>query len=445
MATPQQTNAPKASELQQVNQRRPAKSMRPSGPFGRLVKLIGPGVITGASDDDPSGIGTYSMAGASLGYSMLWCAWITFPLMFAIQYICARVGLASGEGLAAALNRRFSRKLVFVVVLSLVIANTINAGADIVAIAAGINLLIPIRVSALILPVSVLIVVLQIWGSYQLIANIFRWLCLSLLAYIASSFLAHPSWRQVACGTLVPTIHFDRTSLSMLVAVLGTTISPYLFFWQASQEVEEKRAHGRGRLWQRRGATDEEVQYRAWDVGVGMFFSNVVMFFIILASAATLNRAGQTDIGSAQDAAEALRPLAGDAAAILMALGLIGTGLLAVPILTGSAGYAVCETFHWPCSLNAKPHKAKEFYIVLVASTAGGLLIDFLGVKPMQALFWTAVINGFLAPPLLVLVMLVANNKQIMGKRVNGWTLNILGWTTAVVMFAAAIGLVLTW
>ncbi|HEV3146423.1 MAG TPA: Nramp family divalent metal transporter [Gemmataceae bacterium] len=417
----------------------------PATLLSRILSLIGPGIITGASDDDPSGIGTYSMAGAALGYSILWSAWITFPLMAAVQFICAKVGLASGEGLAGALRRHYSRKLLLAVVLGLLIANTINAGADIFAIAAGFNLLFPVRTTALILPVAIIIVVLQVWGSYRVIANVFKWLCLSLFAYIASSFLAHPEWGRVARGTLLPSIHFDRTFLSILVAVLGTTISPYLFFWQASQEVEEKRAEGRKWLWQRRGASDRNVRFRAWDVIVGMLFSNVVMFFIMLASAATLNRAGRTDIGSAEEAAEVLRPLAGNAATILMALGLIGTGLLAVPILTGSAAYAVCETFRWPCSLDAKPHKAKEFYLVVAASTLGGLLIDFLGVSPMKALFWTAVINGFLAPPLLVLVMLIANNKAVMGKRVNGLTLNILGWATAVLMFVAAIGLVLTW
>jgi Mn2+/Fe2+ NRAMP family transporter len=230
-----------------------------------------------------------------------------------------------------------------------------------------------------------------------------------------------------------------------LVVILGTTISPYLFFWQASQEVEEEISRGRKRLWQRQGTTDDELKYAFWDVNTGMLFSNLVMYFIILATAATLHQAGRTDINSAADAAEALRPLAGDAATVLMALGLIGTGLLAVPILTGSAAYAVCETVGWKCSLDAKPGKAKEFYLVLVLSTLGGLLIDFIGISPMDALFWTAVINGFLAPPLLVVIMLIANNEQVMGKRVNGWWENVLGWTTAVVMFAAAIGLVLTW
>jgi Mn2+/Fe2+ NRAMP family transporter len=231
----------------------------------------------------------------------------------------------------------------------------------------------------------------------------------------------------------------------MVVAMLGTTISPYLFFWQASQEVEEEIARGRKRLWQRKGATEAELKYAAWDVSIGMLFANVVMYCILLATAATLHRAGRTEIDSAAEAAEALRPLAGNAATVLMALGLIGTGFLTVPILTGSAGYAICETFGWKCSLDARPGQAKEFYIVLGASTLGGLLLDSVGINPMDALFWTAVINGFLAPPLLVVIMLIANNRAVMGKRVNGLGMNVLGWLTTAVMFAAALGLVWTW
>jgi Mn2+/Fe2+ NRAMP family transporter len=325
------------------------------------------------------------------------------------------------------------------------IANTINAGVDILAIAAGLNLLIPIPVSAVIGPVALIILVLQVWGSYRLIARTFKWLTLSLFAYIGASFLARPNWSEVAMGTFLPTFRFDSTFLATLVAILGTTISPYLFFWQASQEVEEEVARGRKRLWQRRGATAGELRYAAWDVAVGMLFSNAIMYFIILATAATLHQTGRTDIDSAAEAAEALRPLAGNAATVLMALGLIGTGFLAVPILTGSAAYAVCETVGWKCSLDAKPGQAKEFYIVLATSTVGGLLINFVGFKPMDALFWTAVINGFLAPPLLVVIMLIANNRAIMGNRVNGLGTNVLGWATAGLMCAAAVGLVVSW
>jgi Mn2+/Fe2+ NRAMP family transporter len=325
------------------------------------------------------------------------------------------------------------------------IANTINAGADMLAVAAGLNLLLPVSTAVIVAPVGVLILALQIWGSYRLIANTFKWLTLALFGYIGAAFFAHPDWHTVLRGTFVPTLRLDSIFLATLVAILGTTISPYLFFWQASQEIEEEISRGRKRLWQRKGATDGELRYAALDINTGMLFSNVVMYFVILANAATLHRAGLTNVATAAEAAQALRPLAGEGATVLMALGLIGTGLLAVPILTGSAAYAVCETFGWKCSLDAKPAKAKEFYLIVAASTIAGLLMHFVGVNEMQALFWTAVINGFLAPPLLVVILLISNNKAIMGERVNGLATNILGWTTAVLMFAAAAGLVWTW
>ena len=412
--------------------------------IARFVKKLGPGLITGASDDDPSGIGTYALAGATFGYSTLWAAWVTLPLMTAVQFICAKVAMVSGKGIAAVLREHYPRKVLVIVTLSLLIANTINAGADILAIAAGLNLLIPVPITIVILPIAFAILAFQIWGSYATIAKIFKWLTLTLFAYIASALLAKPDWSEVLRATFVPAIHFDGNYLATLVAILGTTISPYLFFWQANQEVEEEVAQGRKKLQQRKGATDGELKDAARDIGVGMMLSNGVMYFIILATAATLHRTGHTTIASAAEAAEALRPLAGDAATVLMALGLIGTGILAVPILTGSAGYALCEAFGWKCSLDAKPGQAKEFYLVLSASTLGGLAIDFLGVNAMAALFWTAVINGFLAPPLLVVIMLIANNKTVMGKRTNSVSLNVLGWLTTVLMFAAAIGLVVT-
>jgi NRAMP (natural resistance-associated macrophage protein)-like metal ion transporter len=414
-------------------------------PIKRLLKILGPGLITGASDDDPSGIGTYAAAGAQFGYSFLWMAPVTFPLMASVQFICAKIGLVSGRGIAGVLRKHYPRPLLYAVVLALLVANTINAGADILAIAAGFNLLIPVPIFILIVPIALGIFALQVWGSYRLIARTFKWLTLSLFAYIASAFFARPEWGDVLRGTLLPTLHLDRASLAMLVAVLGTTISPYLFFWQASQEVEEEIARGRKRLWQRQGATDHELTYAFWDVNIGMLFSNTVMYFIILATAATLYQSGKTDIATAADAAAALRPLAGDSATVLMALGLIGTGILAVPILTGTAAYAVCEMFAWRCSLDATPGKAREFYLVLGISTLGGLLINFLGVSPMAALLWAAILNGFLAPPLLVVIMHIANHEPIMGHRVNGRWGNVLGWTTTAVMFAAAVGFVLSW
>ncbi len=412
--------------------------------ISRFFKILGPGLITGASDDDPSGIGTYAMAGAKLGYATLWTALLTFPLMASIQFICAKIGLVTGKGLAGVLRQHYPRSVLYFAVLGLLIANTINAAADIAAVAAGINLLLPIPVNFLIVPIGVLLIIVQVLGSYRVLAKIFKWLTLSLFAYIGASFLARPNWNDVLRHTLIPTFSFDSSWLTILVAILGTTISPYLFFWQASQEVEEL-TNGQKRLWQRKRPNDEDLQYAAWDVNTGMLLSNVVMYFIILATAATLHKTGQTDINTAADAAAALRPLAGNAAYVLMALGLIGSGLLAIPILTTSGAYAVCETFGWKWGLDEKLRRAKQFYVVIAVSTLVGLLINFMDINPMDALFWAAVINGLIAPPLLFIIMLVANNKRIMGKRVNGPGVNVLGWLTTLVMFSAAVGLALTW
>ena len=410
----------------------------------RFLSILGPGLVTGASDDDPSGIATYAMAGASTGYAPLWLAPATFPLMAAVQFICAKIGLVNGCGIAAVIRKHYSRGLLYPVVIALLVANTINAAADLGAIAAGVNLLVPIPIAVMIVPIGLGILAVQIWGSYRVIARIFKWLTLSLFAYIGSALFARPDLLAVLKGTLVPHIEFNGTYLALLVAILGTTISPYLFFWQASQEAEEKAALVRKPLW-RKGATDSELRYASWDVNTGMFLSNLVMFFIMLATGATLFLAGRTDIQTAADAAEALRPLAGDGAYVLMALGLIGTGVLAVPILTGSGAYAVAEAFGWEYGLDKKPAQARRFYLVMGASTLVALAINFMGINPVKALFWTAVINGFLAPPLLVVIMLIANNKTVMGKRVNGPALNVLGWLTAALMFAAAVALVLTW
>jgi NRAMP (natural resistance-associated macrophage protein)-like metal ion transporter len=410
----------------------------------RFLKILGPGLVTGASDDDPSGIGTYVSAGASLGFSTIWMALFTFPLMSAVQFICAKIGMVSGKGVAGVLREHYSRKLLYPVIFFLVVANVVNAGVDIGAIAAAINLVVPVPITVLIIPITVVILVLQIWGSYKLIANVFKWLTLALFAYIGAAFFAKPDWGEVLRSTLIPTFSFDNTFLATFVAILGTSISPYLFFWQASQEVEEEVSMGRKKLWQRKGASDNELKYAFWDVNIGMLLSNLVMYFIILTTAATLFKSGKTDVQSATDAAEALRPLAGDAARFLLAIGLIGAGVLAVPVLTGSAAYAVSEAFGWKYGLDEKPYRAKQFYAVIVASTVVGMLINFLGINPITALFWTAVLNGFLAPPLLIVIMLIANNSKIMGKRVNGRWLNILGWLTALIMSLAAIAMLIT-
>lgn len=406
--------------------------------------MLGPGLITGASDDDPSGIGTYTQAGASLGFATLWTAPLTLPMMAAVQFICAKVGMVCGMGLGGVLRKYYPRWVVYAALSLLVIANTINAGTDIGAIAAAINLLVPIPALALVVPIAAGIVALQVLGSYRLISRIFKWLTLTLFGYIVAAFLARPHWGEVLKATVIPTIRFDHIYLMTLVAILGTTISPYLFFWQASQEVEEELNMGRVTLTEREGATDREIKFAEIDVNVGMVFASMVFYFVILASAATLHAAGKTNIQTATEAAEALRPLS-SGATLLFALGLIGCGFLAVPVLTGSSAYAIGEAFGWNCGLSEKFRTAPRFYGIIIASTLVGMLINFLKIAPVTALFWTAVINGVLAPPLLVMIMLVSNNRKVMGKRVNGKLTNIIGWSTAAIMSAAALGMFVTW
>jgi NRAMP (natural resistance-associated macrophage protein)-like metal ion transporter len=418
---------------------------RRDSPLKHFLDHLGPGLITGASDDDPSGIGTYSQAGASLGYATLWTAIVTLPLMIVVQHICAKIGLCSGRGLAGVLRHYYSKKLLYPVVFGLVVANTINAGADISAIAAAINMFVPVPITVLVIPIAVAIVVVQIWGSYLLLVRIFKWLTLTLFAYVIAAFLAHPNWSEVLRATFVPRLSFDSQYITTLVAILGTTISPYLFFWEASEEVEEEKKQGRRSIASRKGASDEEIREEKIDTVTGMIFCNLVFYFVILAAASTLHASGQTNIQSATEAAEALRPLAGDLATALFAIGLIGAGLLAVPVLTGSAAFAVAETFGWRSGLDEKPRHAKKFYGIIAASTLVGVFIGFARINPIAALFWTAVINGVVAPPLLVVVMLISNNKHILGKRVNGMWTNIIGWLAAVIMFAAAVGMFLTW
>jgi NRAMP (natural resistance-associated macrophage protein)-like metal ion transporter len=414
-------------------------------PIRRFLRILGPGFISGAADDDPSGIGTYATAGASLGFATLWTALLTYPLMAAVQVVCAKIGLVTGRGLAGVLRKHYPRWLLYSAVIPLFVANTINVGADLGAIAAAINMLVPaLPIPLLVLPIALGILALQVWGSYRLIARVFKWLTLTLFAYIGAAILARPDWGEVLRATLIPTISLDRTFLLALVAILGTTISPYLFFWQASEEVEEEVAMGRTQLWRRRGASDRELEYAAVDVNVGMGFSVLVMYFIMLATAATLHAAGKSDIKSATDAAEALRPIAGDLSSLLLAVGLIGTGVLAVPILSASAAYALSEAFGWKYGLDQNPGRAKQFYAVIILATLIGVGIDYLGINPIDALFLTAVINGFVAPPLLVMIMLVANNRKIMGRRVNSRLTNVLGWGAAIAMFLAAGVLVLT-
>jgi NRAMP (natural resistance-associated macrophage protein)-like metal ion transporter len=411
-------------------------------PLKVFTKILGPGLVTGASDDDPSGIGTYAQAGAAYGYATLWTALVMLPMMISVQYICAKIGLVNGRGLAGVLREHYPRWVLYPAVFALVVANTINAGVDIGAIAAAINMLVPIPELALIIPISAGILALQVLGTYQLIARVFKWLTLALLAYIAAALFSRPDWGAVVRGTFIPTIELTPQYIGILVALLGTTISPYLFFWQANQEVDEQIAMGRRRLWQRQGASRTELRYALADTVSGMVFSGVVAYFIILASGATLFVSGQHTIGTATDAAEALRPIAGDLSAALLAIGIIGAGVLAVPILTTSAASGVSEAAGWKFGLDQRVSKAPQFYAIVIGATIVGMAIDFLGINPITALVVTAVINGLLAAPLLVLVMLVSNNREVMGERTNGRRLNVLGWGTTAVMAIAAIALV---
>ncbi len=413
-------------------------------PLRRALAVLGPGLVTGASDDDPSGIGTYAQAGAQFGYATLWATIVMLPMMISIQYISARIGLVTGRGLGGVLRRKYPRVVVYPAVAALVIANTLNAGADVGAIAAAINLLLPVPAIVFIVPVSVGILALQAIGSYELIAKVFKWLALALLAYIGAALFAHPRVLDVLRGTLIPTIRLDSQYIGILVAVLGTTISPYLFFWQASQEVDEQIVMGRRRLWQRQGASKRELGFALWDTVAGMVFSEIVAFFIILAAGATLFVHGETHIISATEAAQALRPIAGDAAALLLAVGLIGAGVLAVPVLTASAAYGVAGALDWKQGLTRSIGRAPLFYLVIGAATLVGMGINFLGINPITALVLSAVLNGLLAPPLLVLVMLVSNDRRVMGERTNGRLLNVMGWATTVAMGLAALALIVT-
>lgn len=418
-----------------------------SGPWGKLkvyLNALGPGLVTGASDDDPSGIGTYSQTGAQFGYAQLWTALFTFPLMTAIQEICARVALQTGGGLADALRRYYPKPVLYFCVALLFIANTINLGADLGAMAASAQLLLGIPFPAWLIAITLLSVVLEVFVDYKRYARVLRYLTLSLFAYLFVPFVSPQNWGQALRDTLIPTIQFDKDYLLNIVAILGTTISPYLFFWQASQEVEEEIGEGKLTVKSRRGVSKVELKWMRTDVVAGMLLSNVVSWFIIATTASTLFQHGIKNIDSAPKAAEALRPIAGDLAYLLFAVGIIGTGLLAVPILAGSAAYAVAETFKMREGLYLKLRQAPGFYGIIAFSTLLGFAMNFIGINPIQALYYTAVLNGIVAPPLLVIIMLIGNNRTIMKHKVNGPVTNILGWITTIAMSIAAAALLLT-
>jgi NRAMP (natural resistance-associated macrophage protein)-like metal ion transporter len=405
-----------------------------------LAKL-GPGLVTGAADDDPSGIGTYSIAGARFGYAPLWVAWFTFPLMAATQLMCARLGMVSGRGLGALLRLHYGNWILWPACLLLAVANIVNIAADLGAMAASTAMLTAIPRSWLVVVYAVALAAALVWSSYRRIAAALKYMTAVLFAYIVAAWLARPDWSRVLHATILPQIQWSRSFLSTFVAILGTTISPYLFFWQATQVVEEDRERGRVTLAQRQGATEREKADSRVDVLTGMLLSNVIMYFIVLTAAATLHAHGKTHIATTQQAAEALRPLAGRATYLLFTLGIVGTGMLSVPVLAGSTAYAICEGARWPNSLKCPLRAAPHFYVTLAAVLLSGMAMNYAGFGVVSMLFWSAVINGVLAPPLIVLVVLLASKREVMGRHVCSPTVRALGWLTAVVMTLAAVAM----
>ena len=406
-----------------------------------LLKSLGPGIITGAADDDPSGIATYSIAGAQFGTKLLWTALLTWPLMAAVQMMCARVGKVTGRGLAGNLKQRFPKWLLLVVVIALLIANTINIAADLAGMADAASMLSRIDSRWFVVVFAVLICWATIRLEYKQIASVLKWLVVVLVAYPITAFVVGANWSEVLRASFIPSIPHSKSEWATLVALLGTTISPYLFFWQASEEVEEEKSAGQTTLASRRGATPEELGLRNIDVGVGAFFSNSVMFFIILTTAITLNRHGIVNIETSRQAAEALRPFAGNFAATIFTLGVVGVGFLAIPTLAGSTAYGFAETLGWRQGLNRKLTGARWFYALILGSTGAGVALDFIGINPVKALYWTAVINGLLAPFLMVAILIVAADKKLM----QGQPSSRLGWAVVAIatlaMFAAGIAM----
>lgn len=401
---------------------------------------LGPGLTTGASDDDPSGIATYSQAGAQYHFQLLWLAGWTLPLMAVIQEMCARIGLVTGRGLAGNIRIAFSRKILYICAVLLFVANTFNIGADIGAMAQGVKLVLPsASFTLLVVGFTVLMLSLQIFTPYARYAKYLKWLAMVLFAYVFSALLAHIHWSSVVGSSIIPHVTFSKDQLLLICAILGTTISPYLFFWQTSQEIEDKIAQGKTTLEMRRGATPQEISNMRKDVWSGMFLSNVVMFFIIATCGAVLFTHGITNIATSAEAAEALRPFAGNATYFLFAIGIIGTGMLAIPVLAGSSSYAIVESLHKQGSLGKKLKQAYAFYGVIIISMGVGLALNFVGINPIKALIWSAVLNGLIAPVILVFIVLISSNKKIMGQWASGPASRTIGWLTAGLMTVAGI------
>lgn len=404
---------------------------------------MGPGLITGAADDDPSGIGTYSQAGAQFGMLFLWTALLTWPLMSAVQMACAQIGMVTGEGLASALRKKFPRWILILFTVALFLANTLNVGADLSAMADVTEMMGAGNSHFYVIAFALLITWATIRFSYARISKTLKWLAIFLFSYVIVTLKIGPDWTEAIKNTFLPTLPHTRDQWQMLVALLGTTISPYLFFWQASSEVEEEKKRGRKSIQARLGATPQELLDRRYDVIAGGFISNAVMFFIILATGLTLHQHGLTQIQTSKEAASALAPIAGSSAALLYSLGLLGVGFLAIPTLTGSAAYAFAETFRFKQGLDRTLEKARAFYLVIILSTIIGVILDFSNINPLQALYWSAVVNGLLAPVLLVGVFLILCDSKIMRGQPGSLRLKALLAVCTLLMAAAAIGMFL--
>jgi NRAMP (natural resistance-associated macrophage protein)-like metal ion transporter len=406
---------------------------------------LGRGLISAAADDDPSAIGTYASAGARFGLDILWTAPVTLPMMFTVVYLSSKLGQVSGRGLFQAIHDFYPRWLLWTVLAGVLLGNTIEAAADLGGMAAAINLFLPLPIPAIVIGIAAIIFALQVFGSYTLIRSIFRWLALSLLAYLGAAILAKPDLLAMLKGTFIPSIEYNKEFLSILVAIIGTTLSAYLYTWQSNEEVEEEIADGKTSVEQREGASNRQLRRSQRDILIGMTFSNLIMYFIILSTGATLHNHGQTEIETAAQAAQALKPIAGEAAGYLFAAGIVSVGFLAVPVMTTGAAYDLAQSIGVRGSLNSTARQAPKFYIIIGVITVIAVGLNFLGFNPMKALVWSGVVQGFSTPPLLLLMMLMTNNRKIMGEQVNSRAMNVMGWTTLAAIFAASIGLVATW
>lgn len=407
------------------------------------LREVGPGVITGAADDDPSGISTYSVAGASTGLSMLWLSLITTPMMAVIQGMCARIGMVTGTGLAATMSKTLPRWLTVVLTLAVVVANTFNVGADFAGMSDAAHLVFKLPATILVLIFGAVLLGSMMYLSYRVLVNIFKVLTISLLAYVVTAVIVHPNWGNVLRNLVIPHVHFDKSWLTTAMGVLGTTITPYLFFWQSSLMVEQEKDAGNLKLADRRGATEEDIKAAHFDVNAGMILSNAVMFFIIVTTALTLNAHGLTHVATAQQAAVALEPLAGKFAGVLFMLGMVGTGLLAIPSLAGSSAYIVSDVFAFrgPTGFNVQANKAPRFYAVVGLGVLLGVAMTLFHIDAIKTLYYSAVLNGLVAVPIVFVLIRIANNSEIMGKWVNSLAANVWAWLCFVLMAGVAVAI----